>query len=190
MSTQVINSNLLARLKDKKYRDLFVASQINRLIPFQIRALRAARDNMTQEELAERAETTQSVISRIQNKGAANLNIKSLLKLASAFDVALVVRFEPIDRFIDWVDDLSPEVMSPSASAEVIQKLEAEGAGRPVARTTPGRLLRSVETPATSRPTQTTFAFNRPHLAAENRPTATENANITHFLASRRRAAG
>lgn len=124
MSTQAINSNLLARLKDKKYRDTFIASQINRIIPFQIRALRAARDNMTQEELAERAETTQSVISRIQNKGAANLNIKSLLKLASAFDVALVVRFEPIDRFIDWVDDLSPEVMSPKPSEVVLAEIE------------------------------------------------------------------
>ncbi|HEY9405385.1 MAG TPA: helix-turn-helix transcriptional regulator [Pyrinomonadaceae bacterium] len=124
MSTQVINPSLLAKMKDKRYRDLYVASHINKLIPFQLRALRAARNNMTQEELAERAETTQSVISRIQNKGAANLNIKSLLKLAAAFDVALVVRFEPIDRFIDWVDDLSPEAMSPKSSENVLEEIE------------------------------------------------------------------
>ena len=133
MSTQVINPKLLDKLKDKKYRDLFVASQINKLIPFQIRALRAAR-GMTQEELAEGAETTQSVISRIQNRGAANLNVKSLLKLASAFDVALTVRFEPIDRFIDWVDDLSPEVMSPKPSDALLEEIEREAASEDAAQ--------------------------------------------------------
>lgn len=133
MSTQDINSKLLVRLKDKKYRDLFIASQINKIIPFQIRALRAARNNMTQAELAEKAETKQSVISRIQRNGAANLNIKSLLKLASAFDVALVVRFEPIDGFIDWVDELSPEVMAPRLSKEIIMEIERKAMEQEVA---------------------------------------------------------
>lgn len=146
MNTKAINPSLLPRLKDKRYRDLFIASQINKLIPYQIRALRAARNNMTQEELAERAETTQSVISRIQNRGASNLNIKSLLKLASAFDVALVVRFEPIDKFIDWVDDLSPEVMSPEPSELILSESEREALSpkqdEPVTESTPAAVSR------------------------------------------------
>ncbi len=167
MSTKAINLNLLPRLKDKKYRDLFVSSQINKTIPFQIRALRAARNNMTQEELAERAETTQSVISRIQNRGAANLNIKSLLKLASAFDVALVVRFEPIDRFIDWVDELSPEVMSPKPSETVIAELERKALEPERAtESTPARHLRLAS--SATGVFQPTFRFDAPELVNVN----------------------
>jgi transcriptional regulator with XRE-family HTH domain len=178
VSTQAIDLNLLARLKDKKYRDLFVASQINRIIPFQIRALRAARDNMTQEELAERAETTQSVISRIQNKGAASLNIKSLLKLASAFDVALVVRFEPIDRFIDWVDDLSPEVMSPKSSEILLAEAEREAAkpeATALTTATPAQQLRLAST--TTGAYQSAFPFGAGLKAVSYRAGQTPTAS-------------
>jgi transcriptional regulator with XRE-family HTH domain len=133
VNTQITHSKLFAKITDKKYRDLFVASQINKGIPFQLRALRAARNNMTQAELAEVAETKQSVISRIESKGAANLSIQTLLKLAAAFDVALVVRFEPIDRFIDWVDDLSPEVMSPRPSEIILAEIQQEATAKSTA---------------------------------------------------------
>jgi transcriptional regulator with XRE-family HTH domain len=179
VSTEAINSNLLARLKDKKYRDLFIASQINRIIPYQIRALRAARNNMTQEELAERAETTQSAISRIKSRGAASMNIKTLLKLASAFDVALVVRFEPIDRFVDWVDDLSPEVMSPKPSEVVLTETE-KGAGeqqavhRDTARLAYSGYLRPASRSEQTGPTQARFSFDAPYLAwSSDRPALT-----------------
>lgn len=123
MNTRIINSKLFSKLKDKKYRNLFIAGEIKRTIPFQMRALRGAR-GMSQADLATAAETQQSVISRIENRGAANLSIKTLLKLAEVFDVALVVRFEPIDNLIDWVDRLSPDVMSPNTSEDVIRQLE------------------------------------------------------------------
>lgn len=170
MSTQVINPKLLDNLKGKKYRDLYVSSQVNKTIPFQIRALLAARDNMTQGELAEKAGTTQSVISRILNRGAASLNIKSLLKLASAFDVALVVRFEPIDRFIDWVDDLSPEAMSPKPSEVVLAEIEREASEpksvhRGTARETSGHQLRLVQTPAMVGLRQSSVPTESPLLA-------------------------
>jgi transcriptional regulator with XRE-family HTH domain len=116
------NSPLLAKLVDRKYRNLFIASQVNKGIPYQLRALRAAR-GMTQAELAERAGTKQTVISRIENKGAGNLSVKTLLKLAEAFDVALVVRFERIDRFIAWLDRFSPEDISFEASGVILKSI-------------------------------------------------------------------
>ncbi len=122
MNTRIINSKLFSKLTDKEYRRLFIASQINKGIPFQIRALRAARE-MKQSDLAELAETTQTVISRIENKGASNLTVQTLVKLAEAFDVALVVRFEPIDKLIEWVDDLSPEKLSPEPSDKILAEL-------------------------------------------------------------------
>lgn len=123
MNTRVIKSNLLEQLKNKKYRNLFIAGEIKRTIPYQLRALRAARQ-MSQAELAEAAETTQSVISRIENRGAANLSIQTLLKLAEAFDVGLVVRFESIDKILDWADSMVPQVLSPNSSEEIISELE------------------------------------------------------------------
>jgi transcriptional regulator with XRE-family HTH domain len=68
----------------------------------------------------------QTVISRIENGDAASLSIKTLLKLAAAFDVALVVRFEPIDKLVHWVDNLSPEAMSPKRATEVLAEMESE----------------------------------------------------------------
>ncbi len=122
MSTRITDSKLFKRLKEKGYRDHFVAGEIKRLIPFQLRALRASR-KWTQSELGNEANMPQTVISRIENGNAASLSIKTLLKLASALDVALVIRFEPIDSLIDWVDNLSPESMSPRSSAEILAEM-------------------------------------------------------------------
>lgn len=132
MSTRIINSKikkskLFVKLTDKKYRHLFVTGQINKLIPYQMRGLRANRD-LTQAALAELAETTQTVISRIENNGATNLSVKTLLKLAEAFDVALVVRFEPIDRFITWVDEFSPDDISFESSESILSEATKEQA--------------------------------------------------------------
>lgn len=54
----------------------------------------------TQEELAEKAGTAQPVISKYL-KGYENFSLKTLEKLASAFDVSLTTRFE---RFSDLVN--------------------------------------------------------------------------------------
>jgi transcriptional regulator with XRE-family HTH domain len=125
VSIQITDSKLFKRLKDKKYRDRFVAGEVKRHIPFQLRALRTAR-NLTQVQLGAEAEMPQTVISRIENGSASELSIKTLLKLAAALDVALVVRFEPIDRLIDWVDNLSPETVSPKDSKALLNEMETE----------------------------------------------------------------
>src|SRR5215510_982255 len=136
ISSKIKNSPLLSKLADRKYRNLFIASQVNKGIPYQLRALRATR-GMTQTDLAERAGTTQTVISRIENTGAGNLSVKTLLKLAEAFDVALVVRFEPIDRFIAWLDKFSPDDISFETSEAILKSLVEGGATASVSLTEP-----------------------------------------------------
>lgn len=54
-------SNQWKKLRDKKYREEFVATQARRAIPFQIRAMMKAR-GMSQQQLAERSGLTQGVI--------------------------------------------------------------------------------------------------------------------------------
>lgn len=123
-----ISSRMFRKFKDKRYRDAFLISQIRRMIPKQVRAMREAQD-MTQQQLADAAGTTQTVISRIEKgSGSGNLTIKSLLNLASALDVALVIRFEPIDRFIDWTEHLSSEDLAPRQSQTILAKIEEEAA--------------------------------------------------------------
>jgi transcriptional regulator with XRE-family HTH domain len=164
--TRITNSKLFKRLKDKKYRNQFIAGEVRRTIPFQLRALRAER-KWTQADLGKEAEMPQTVVSRIENGDAASLSIKTLLKLATAFDVALVVRFEPIDRLITWVDGLSPEVMSPRRSSEILAEIEQNATRTLIATATvtQGAALRVVSgTP--SGITQNSFAFDRPRLVA------------------------
>lgn len=105
MKTQL--RSLLAGLRDKSYRALFVETEIETLIPFQIRAMRK-KQGWNQKELARHAGMTQARISVLENpsyEGA--VNVKTLVKLASAFDVALVVRFVPFSELAEWTSRLS-----------------------------------------------------------------------------------
>lgn len=153
-------SNAFQKLKDRARRRRFISNQIKNGFAFQVRALRKGRV-MTQQELASEAETTQALISRIEKNGAASLNVKTLQKIADAFDVALVVRLEPIDKLITWVDDLSPEAMAPRPSAKILAEMEAE-ASRPLRDV--ASFARSLQAAAstTAANIQTTLVFDRP----------------------------
>ena len=94
---QILNS-----LRDKAYRAMFVETQIEALIPFQIRAMRQKK-GWTQKQLAERAGMAQgriSVLESIDYEGV--VNVKTLVKLADAFDVGLIVRFAPFSEVAEW----------------------------------------------------------------------------------------
>lgn len=56
---------------------------------------------MTQPDLAQLAEMSQPRISEIERPGERKLTLETLLRLASAFDVALQVRFIPFSQFVD-----------------------------------------------------------------------------------------
>ena len=100
---------LLSGLRDRAYRALFVETQIETVIPFQIRTMRVSR-GWTQKQLAERAEMAQGRISLLESvnyEGA--VNVKTLVKLAEAFDVGLVVRFAPFSEIAEWSTTISKE---------------------------------------------------------------------------------
>jgi len=101
-------NKLIEQLKNKEYRDAFVSEHIDTGIPFQIRALRK-KIPWTQKELAEHAGMLQERISVAENPNYSRFNIKTLKKIASAFDVALIIRFVPFSELVKWEYDLSPE---------------------------------------------------------------------------------
>ncbi len=100
-------SSLVNELRDRDYRAEYVASQISVGLPFQVRALRKAR-NWTQAQLAKVARMAQPRIAEIESPGERKLNLETLLRLATAFDVALEVRFVPFSGFIDRNEKFDP----------------------------------------------------------------------------------
>jgi transcriptional regulator with XRE-family HTH domain len=99
------DSSLIAEMRDKAYRDAYVGSQIRMTLPLQVRELRKRRE-WTQPQLAEYAGMAQPRISELEKPGERRLTIETLLRLASAFDVALQVRFVAFGELIDWSEGL------------------------------------------------------------------------------------
>ncbi len=101
----------IARLKDKAYRDAFVASQISVGLPFQIPSLREKR-NMKQADLAQKTGMLQPRISAMESPGGAKFTLETLRRIASAFDVALIVRFAPFSEILGWSERFQPDEFS------------------------------------------------------------------------------
>jgi transcriptional regulator with XRE-family HTH domain len=121
-----INSSLTKELRTKEYRDGYVASQIRIGLPFQIRGLRKER-NLSQGELANKSGMAQPRISEMEKPGERSLNIETLLRVASALDVALEIRFVPFSELVDRSEQFDPDNFHvPSFEAELaIQEKKA-----------------------------------------------------------------
>lgn len=86
------------RLSDKEYRDAYVEAHISATLEGQIYALREQRE-WTQKDLADKAGMLQPRISKLE-EDCSNVSLNTLRKIASAFDVALSVRFVPYSRLV------------------------------------------------------------------------------------------
>ncbi len=106
----------LARGKATRVR--FVESHVSKGLAFQIRAMRDLR-GWSQAQLAAKAGTSQSAIARLESTEYGRPSVAMLLRLASAFDVALIVRFAPFDEVAHWV----------SGTRRVDEGLNAEALG-------------------------------------------------------------
>jgi transcriptional regulator with XRE-family HTH domain len=119
-----INSSLTNELRDKAYRDAYVASQIRVGIPFQVRGLRKQR-NLSQGELASLAGMAQPRISEIERPGERNFNIDTLLRLAAGLDVALQISFVPFSKLVDQSESFDPDNFQvPDFETELAQSQE------------------------------------------------------------------
>lgn len=122
MSTRSQNrEQLWKNIQSKEYREAFVDAQISTGLAFQIRAMRTLK-KWSQKALALRIGTKQEAVSRLENPDYGKFSLETLRKIASAFDVALIVRFVPFSELIDKVSSLSTrDVEVPSFSDEDIQ---------------------------------------------------------------------
>lgn len=101
MNTQLKNlTAVIKNFRNKEYRDLYVENHIKDGLAFQIRGMRKGR-RLSQSELADKIDTEQSAVSRLEDPDYGRYSIDTLMKLASAFDVALLVRFITFGELAD-----------------------------------------------------------------------------------------
>lgn len=98
-------------LGSKEYRDAYVLEHIKNGVAFQIRTLREDR-GWTQGKLGELARKPRNVISRLEDPNYGKFTLATLLEIASAFDVGLLVKFVPLSRLTREYDDVSPEALT------------------------------------------------------------------------------
>lgn len=119
----VTKEQLVDLLRDSELRGHFTSDQVYELLAIQIRQLRD-KHRWTQAELGDRAGMQQVQVSRAENPDYTGSRISTLSKLASAFDVALIVRLAPFSELVDWVAKLSPASFEPASFDEELFTLE------------------------------------------------------------------
>jgi transcriptional regulator with XRE-family HTH domain len=101
-------SELIKRLKSWKYREIYIRSKVNVSLPSQIRALRLKQE-LTQKSLASKTQMKQPRISAMEKPGATKFNIETLVRVAAAFKVGLIVKFAPLSEMLAWENGFSQD---------------------------------------------------------------------------------
>lgn len=93
-AAEKILQRLRSDFEDPEYRHSYVEADLAARLATQIRRLREDR-GWSQKELAQKAGTQQSAISKLEDPGYGRYSLSLLQKLATVFDVALDVTFVP-----------------------------------------------------------------------------------------------
>jgi transcriptional regulator with XRE-family HTH domain len=119
------------KMARKGYRDGYVDAHISNTVSSQITKLRTEH-NWTQTQLADHAGMKQSRISVLEDPNWENVEIATLKRIASAFDVGLTVRFVPYSYIAEWAAGLSEHRLFVPTYNEEIEN--APAAESPAAR--------------------------------------------------------
>src|SRR5260370_35920549 len=111
------------KLARKAYRDGYVNAHISNTVASQIVKLRTAR-GWTQAQLAEQTGMKQSRISALEDPNWENVEVATLRRFASAFDVGLTVRFAPFSELAYWAATLSEhKLLVPTYNEEAAERI-------------------------------------------------------------------
>jgi transcriptional regulator with XRE-family HTH domain len=103
-----ITARLLDKFHDFVYRHTYIDEFVDAYIATQIKVLREQRD-WNQTVLAEKAGLHQSQIVTYEDVNNASWTLRTLKKLAKAFDLVLVVRFESFGKVLPEIGHLERE---------------------------------------------------------------------------------
>lgn len=117
--------NRLNKLRSKKYRHTYLQEHIRVGIASQIRIIRK-KLNISQTQLAEIVKTKQSVISRLEDPDSGSVNLNTLLKIAEAFDVSLIVKFASFGKFLTEYQNISPKDLTVIGYNEEIESFKVQ----------------------------------------------------------------
>jgi len=103
VNTDTIKEQLFRSFRDKKQRHRFASLHFFTNIAAQISAIRESLSAMTQQQLADRANMAQPRIALLEASEHQNVSIKTLQRIAEAFDMAFIGRFVSFGELADWI---------------------------------------------------------------------------------------
>jgi transcriptional regulator with XRE-family HTH domain len=107
------------KIRRKPYREAFLKQNIVSSLSHQIKINRVSR-GWSQQDLADKIGSKQSVISRYEDSSYGKLSVSTLIQIANALDVGLEVKFTPFSRLVGEVNSWTREkAMVPSFSTEL-----------------------------------------------------------------------
>lgn len=109
---------------DKEYAHAYMDSLLNAEIATQIKTLRE-QQHLTQEELADLADMKQERISLLENVDYESWSLKTLKKLAYAFDLSLKVSFEEFSQRLNDAESFSQTFFERISREEDLRKTKA-----------------------------------------------------------------
>jgi transcriptional regulator with XRE-family HTH domain len=133
---------LMRKFRDKGYRDAFIADHIYSRLPLKIQALREAR-GMSQKKLGDKMGVAQTWVSKLEDPNYGKLNLSTLLRLASVFDVGIEVDFVPFSQVLDDTLGLTSESWNVSSFAQD-PGIEKQRAELPIVGVSGSRFFRGV----------------------------------------------
>jgi hypothetical protein len=97
-------------MRDKRYRDAYIASHTRQVLAKQMREFRGG---MSQIEFAGLIGKRQTMVSRLENPAYVGWTLTTMFEIARKLNVAVFVRFVDIPTFLKLSEDMSENALSP-----------------------------------------------------------------------------
>ena len=104
-------------LNSRDSRASYIRSKVGVLISSQLYALRSRQD-WTQKQFADEADMKQPRISAMEQPGAVNFNLETLVRSAATLSVGLIVKFVPFSEMLAWENNYKQDTFNPAPLAQ------------------------------------------------------------------------